>query len=153
MQSLQNRWSVADLLSTFDEHLRDLRGLGEGTRSVYAGYVQQFLDAQAIDEVVDVVGLTSGDVIDFVTNAASYYKGSRTVGHVATSLRSFFRFLRVAGLRFDRLDDAVPTVQKRPSPLPQHLDADQLAQLASSLPSWSTPRGLRDGAIILCIAR
>lgn len=152
MQSIQYR-SVAGLLSAFDTYLRDIRGLGQGTRKIYAGYVQQFLDAQASNGGVDLQRLTAGDVISFVQAAAQYYNGSRTVGHVVTSLRAFFRYLRVVGLRSDRLDDVVPTVQNRPSPLPQHLSAQQLAQLMSSLTSWSTPRGLRDGAIIICIAR
>lgn len=48
----------------------------------------------------------------------------------------------------------VPRVQKCPSPLPAHLDGQQLARLFETLSSWSTPRGLRDGAmILLCVAR
>lgn len=152
MQPIKKR-SVAGLLATFDAYLHEVRGLREGTRRIYTGYVKQFLNAHASDGVVDLEALTGADVIDFVSGAAKYYDGSRTLGHVVTALRSFFRYARVVGLRSDRLDYAVPSVQKRPSPLPSRLNEQQLAQLFEVLSSWNTPRGLRDGAIIVCIAR
>ena len=76
----------------------------------------------------------------------------RTVEGAATSLRSFFRFLRAEGLREDRLEDAVPMVPHRPSGLVRHLKPCRFEQLIASLDSAS-PRGLRDRAIILCMAR
>ncbi len=71
---------------------------------------------------------------------------------VATSLRSFFRFLRVEGLYFDRLDDAVPMFPHRRSCLVRDLDAGSFEQLVASLDS-SSARGLRDQAIICALAR
>jgi site-specific recombinase XerD len=72
---------------------------------------------------------------------------------LATSaLRSFFRFLRAEGLRGDRLEDAVPMVPHRPARLVRHLDSIRFEQLIASLDSFS-PRGRRDRAIILCMAR
>ena len=70
----------------------------------------------------------------------------------ASSLRSFFRFLRAEGLREDRLEDAVPMVPHRPAGLVRHLEPGRLGQLIASLDS-SSPRGLRDRAIILSMAR
>jgi len=70
----------------------------------------------------------------------------------ATALRSFFRFLRAAGLREDRLEDAVPMVPHRPTGLVRHLEPGRFEQLIASLDA-SSPRGLRDRAIIWCIAR
>jgi site-specific recombinase XerD len=71
----------------------------------------------------------------------------------ASSLRSFFRFLRVEGLRLDRLEDAVPMVpHRRGTGLPRHLDSDRFARLIATL-DVSTPGGLRDRAIVLCMAR
>ncbi len=71
---------------------------------------------------------------------------------VATSLRSFFRFLRGEGLGGDGLEDAVPMVPHRRSGLVRHLDRGSFEQLIASLDT-SSARGLRDRAIILCIAR
>jgi site-specific recombinase XerD len=72
---------------------------------------------------------------------------------VATSLRSFFRFLRAAGLRDDLIEGAVPAVaHRRLASPPRHLDTTRFARLIASLDS-SSPRGLRDRAILLCVAR
>ena len=75
-----------------------------------------------------------------------------TVELAASALRSFFRFLRVEGLRVDRLEDAVPVVPHRRGGLPRHLDGETFARLIAGL-EVSTPRGLRDRAIIVLMAR
>jgi site-specific recombinase XerD len=91
------------------------------------------------------------DVVEFVGGLSRRYR-PRTVELAATSLRSFFRFLRAVGLCGDQLEDAVPMVPHRPAGLVRHLDPGQFEQLIASLDS-SSPRGLRDRAIILCMAR
>jgi len=60
--------------------------------------------------------------------------------------------VRAEGLREDRLEDVVPMVPHRPSGLVRHLEPCCFEQLVASLDA-SSPRGLRDRAIILCIAR
>ena len=90
-------------------------------------------------------------VVGFVAAATRRYR-PRTVELAASALRSFFRFLRAEGLREDRLEDAVPMVPHRPAGLVRHLDPGRFEQLIASLDS-SSPRGLRDRAIILCMAR
>jgi len=60
---------------------------------------------------------------------------------------------RAVGARADRLEDAVPPVpRRRVTSLPRHLDTTQFADLLASL-DVSSPRGLRDRAILLCVAR
>jgi len=103
------------------------------------------------DGQVDVERISVGDVVGFVGVSARRYQ-PRTVELVATSLRSFFRFLRAEGLLGDRLEAAVPMVPHRRSGLVRHLDPGSLEQLIGSLGS-STERGLRDRAMILCMAR
>jgi site-specific recombinase XerD len=100
---------------------------------------------------VDVAAIGVGDVVGFVAGLSGRYQ-PRTVELAASALRSFFRFLRAEGLRTDRLEDAVPMVPRRASGLVRHLEPARLAQLIASLDSVS-PRGRRDRAIILCVAR
>jgi integrase/recombinase XerD len=50
------------------------------------------------------------------------------------------------------LEDAVPMVPRRRTGLVRHLDSRRFEQLIASLDS-SSPRGLRDRAIIVCMAR
>jgi len=149
--SVRVGWSVEDALGAFDEHLRRARGVCAGTRRNYARFAGEFLRTKFPDGLVEVDRIGVGDVVGFIRVATQRYS-PRTVELVATSLRSFFRFLRTAGLAGDRLEAAVPMVPHRRSGLVRHLDARTLEQLIGSLDS-SSERGLRDQAVILCMAR
>ena len=122
-----------------------------GTRRNYARFVRAFLMTVFADGPVEVAKIRARDVVGFVGGLSRRYQ-PRTVELAASALRSFFRFLRAEGLRGDRLEDAVPMVPRRRSGLVRHLDPGGLEQLIASLDS-SSPRGLRDRAIILCMAR
>lgn len=144
-------WSSEAVLVAFDEHLRRSRGLSVGTRVNYARFAGAFLDATFPDGQVDVGEICAGHVIEFIAQATVRYQ-AKTLELVASSLRSFFRFFRVEGLRGDRLDDAVPMVPRRRSGLVRHLDHETLERLVASL-AVSSARDLRDRAIILCNCR
>lgn len=148
---LAGGWTTEAALAAFDDHLLRARGVCAGTRVNYARFVGEFLEETFPDGHVDVERLGVRDVVDFIGAVARRYQ-PRTVELVATSLRSFFRFLRAEGLGGDRLEQAVPMVPHRRSGLVRHLDPGSLEQLIGSLDT-SSPRGLRDRAIILCIAR
>src|SRR5260221_4168614 len=149
--SIGDRPTVEDVLAGFDEHLRRTRGVCPGTRRYYARFVRAFLQAVFADGRVEAADICVRDVVDFVGAATRRYQAG-TVELAASALRSFFRFLRAAGLRSDRMEDAVPMVPHRRAGLPRHLDPARFEQLIASLDS-SSPRGLRDRAIILCMAR
>jgi site-specific recombinase XerD len=142
--------TLEGVLAAFDEHLRRTRGVCLGTRRNYARYVAEFLVTMFGDGAVKLAEIQARDVIEFVGGLSGRYR-PRTTELGASALRSFFRFLRAAGLRADRLEDAVPMMPHRPSGLVRHLDPARFEQLISSLDS-SSPRGLRDRAIILCMA-
>ena len=147
----RDRLTPEEVLAAFDEHLRRTRGVCAGTRRNYVRFAGAFLQAVFAGGPVVVAEIGVQDVIGFVTAAMRRYR-PRTVELAASALRSFFRFLRAAGLREDRLEDAVPMVPHRPAGLVRHLDSRLFGQLMASLDS-SSPRGLRDRAIILCVAR
>jgi site-specific recombinase XerD len=151
MATTRGGWTAENLLEVFDEHLRRTRGVCAGTRRNYGRYAGAFLQAVFADGPMDLATIRAADVAGFVGELTRRYR-PRTVELAASALRSFFRFLRAAGLRGDRLEDAVPMVPHRPSGLVRHLEPGHLEQLIASLDSCS-PRGLRDRAIILCMAR
>ena len=122
-----------------------------GTRRNYARLAGGFLEGMFPDGRVEVERISIGDVFGFIGVSARRYN-PRTLELVATSLRSFFRFLRAEGLVGDRLEAAVPMVPHRRSSLVRYLDPGSLEQLIGSLDS-SSERGLRDRAMILCMAR
>src|ERR1017187_3537418 len=140
-----------EALAAFDQHLRRTRGVCAGTRRNYARFAGAFLQAVFAGCPVVVAEIRVRHVVGFVAVATRRYR-PRTVELAASALRSFFRFLRAEGLREDRLEDAVPMVPPRPAGLVPHLDPGRFGQLIASLDS-SSPRGLRDRAIILCMAR
>jgi len=150
--TVHDRLTTDAVLAAFDEHMRRTRGTCPEVRHNYARTVHAFLGTVFGDGPVDLARISVQDVVEFVSAATRRYRPA-TVQLVATSLRSFFRFLRAEGLREDRLEGAVPTVpRRRLACLPRHLDATQFADLIASLDS-SSPRGLRDRAILLCVAR
>jgi integrase/recombinase XerD len=151
MVATRDRRAAEDVLAAFDEHLRRTRGVCAGTRRNYRRYAHAFLEAVFANGPVDVAAIRPGDVVGFVGDLTRHYRPG-TVGLAASALRSFLRFLRAEGLRGDRLEDAVPMVPHRPAGLVRHLEPGRLEQLLVSLDSCS-PRGLRDKAIILCMAR
>ena len=147
----RDRLTPEEALAAFDEHLRRTRGVCAGTRRNYARFAGAFLQAVFAGGPVVVAEIRVQHVVGFVAAATRRYQ-PRTVELAASALRSFFRFLRAEGLREDRLEDAVPMVPHRPAGLVRHLDPGRFGQLIASLDS-SSPRGLRDRAIILCMAR
>jgi integrase/recombinase XerD len=149
--SVVDGWTVEEALGAFDEYLRRTRSVCAGTRRNYARYVGSFFESMFPDGEVDVSAICSKDVVDFVGSLTRRYRPG-TVALAASALRSFFRFLRLAGVRGDRMEDAVPMVPLRRSGLVRHLDLGTFERLLASLDS-SSPRGLRDRAIILCMAR
>lgn len=149
--SRSSAWATEEALAAFDDHLRRVRGVCEGTRVNYTRFVGAFLEGRFPDGRVEVGELDAHDVVEFI-GAATRRHRPRTVELAATSLRSFLRFLRGEGLGREGLQDAVPMVPHRRSGLVRHLDPGSLEQLVASLDTSST-RGLRDRAIILCIAR
>lgn len=146
-----DRLALEDVLGAFDEHLRRVRGVCAGTRGNYGRYVGEFLMTVAADGVVVLAEVHARDVVAFVGGLSARYR-PRTVELAASSLRSFFRFLRAEGVREDRLEDAVPMVPHRPAGLVRHLKPADFERLIASLDS-SSARGLRDRAMILCMAR
>lgn len=147
----RSRRSVEALLAAFDEHLRRVRGVCPAARRNYLRQVRAFLEEVSVGGVVDVARIGAPEVVEFIGTMAHRYRGG-TVEIAATSLRSFFRFLRAVGLRTDRGEDLVPMVPRRRSILPRYLGQPDFARLLASLDRTSS-RGLRDRAIILCVAR
>jgi integrase/recombinase XerD len=140
------------VLAAFEEHLRRTRGVCPEVRHNYGRYAQAFLDEVFGEELVDPTNIRAREIIEFVSAMTARYRPA-TVQLVATSLRSFLRFLRAEGLCDGRIEGAVPRVpSRRLTSVPRHLDSEEFTRLIASLED-SSPRALRDKAILLCVAR
>ena len=102
-----------------------------GTRRNYAQYFGELLETVFADGAANPRQIRPADVVAFVSGASARYR-SRTVESAATSLRSFFRFLRSEGLRADRLEDAVPMVPQRGTGLALRVRLERYQRLIAS---------------------
>jgi site-specific recombinase XerD len=109
LMTTHDRLTPEEVLAAFDQHLRRVRGVCSGTCRNYGRYAGAFVEAVFADGPVDVARISAGDVAGFVAGLRLRYQ-PRTVELAASALRSFCRFLGVAGLRSDRLEEAVPMV-------------------------------------------
>ncbi|HEY2833877.1 MAG TPA: site-specific integrase [Sporichthyaceae bacterium] len=146
-----DRWTLEDPLGAFDEYLVRVRGVCPGTRRNYLTYVRAFLQAVIAGAGAGTGEIGPGEVVEFVRELTRRYRPA-TVELAASGLRSFFGFLQVEGLCDGHLVDAVPMVPRRRTGLVRYLDPGRFERLIASLGS-SSPRGLRDRAIIVCMAR
>jgi len=148
---VQDSWSLGALVEAYEHHQRRTRGLREQTLQDYGRFIRAFVRAALGDDPVDPAQLSPTDVVEFIASMTGRFS-PRSMKHVRTALRSFFRFLRVEGLCDGRLEGAIPAVAHwRLSTLPRYLSDRQLRQVLTSF-DISTPCGHRDRAIILCLA-
>jgi len=146
-------WRTAiEWVEAFRAHMARTRGTCPERQRSYGRHVHEFLVDVFGDAPVDPRDLAAPDVIQHVTSLVGRYRPS-TLSTVGTALRQFFRFLRVIGVREDRLEDAVPlAVTRQLGGLPRHIAAHDVERLIASL-DYSTPRAKRDRAMLLCVAR
>lgn len=143
---------VERLLDRYREYLLGERGLTEGTVRGYLDCVRPFVASRLRGEVLDLAGITAGDVTGFVLTACPGY----SIGWaklIVCALRSLLRWLHVSGQVPTSLAEVVPPVAGwRLANLPKALESDQLHRLLTSC-DRRTPTGRRDYAVLLLLAR
>jgi integrase/recombinase XerD len=140
-------------LQQYEDYLRRDRGLTINSVHVYVPFIRDFLSTQAIQ-----TGCLSEDVIDplkirsFLVAQTKDRSGEYT-RLLATSLRSFFRFLFFTGETARDLSSSVPMVRKyRMSAPPSFLSPEQTESILAAT-DRSTSSGRRDYAVLLLLAR
>jgi integrase/recombinase XerD len=138
------------LLTQFDLHLRDERGLADVTRRRYVFELRRVLAKKYGKRAVDPSTITVEEVRRWVARVAATSPSAARA--LAGALRSLLRFLILRGEPLDHLVGSIP-VPSRPrlSGMPGDLSDDQLARLVVSLDS-SKAIGLRTRAMIECAA-
>ena len=143
---------VEELLGRYGDYLLIERGLTAGTVRGYVDCVRPFVAGRLRGDVLDLAGVTAGDVTGFVLAACP----GRAVGSaklIVCALRSLLRWLHLTGTVPVSLAVAVPSVAGwRLSGLPKGLEPGQLRSLLAAC-DRRTPTGLRDYAIMLLLAR
>ena len=140
------------LLLTYHEHLEAVRGLAPITRERHLREVGDFLEVESIREVADLAQLAPVRLTRYLTSRSADCQLA-TLSQIAGCLRSFLRFAQQQAWIKLPLSLAIPKIACRAHhDLPCYLSREHLKLLLSS---WDghTPKGRRDRAIGLCLAR
>jgi integrase/recombinase XerD len=144
---------TAGLLEQCENYLRKDRGLAENSVRVYLPLIRDFLASQCAPTIcVFLRSLNALVIRDFVVRQTPN-RSAEYIRLLAIALRSFFRFLFLSGQMPADLSPAVPRVCKyRQSTPPRYLSPEEVTSVLAST-DQSMPRGRRDYAILLLLAR
>ena len=133
------------------EHLRCDRGLAECTLEYYQRHVEQFLTSCFKQGSVNHSSITPQCIHAYIDGLPDSTSKSRQ--RVAcSSLRAYFRFLQLRGVRTGRLQAVVPVVRRpRKALSPEWLTSVDIDRLLSSI-DRSRGTGKRSYAAVLCMS-
>lgn len=135
----------------FDKYLVEICGVALETRIYRVRYVREFLAAQYGSGPVNAQLLQPDQIMSFLAERAKQCKAG-TAKVIASSVRSYLKFLVLCGISSNRMVAAVPAVPMwRMSSIPKVLSLAELDQFLSSFDT-SAPSGCRDYAIALCFS-
>lgn len=136
----------------FAQYLSHERGLSPETLTSYIPLVRCFLSVCFQTGTIRLERLCPKDITTFILRYAQTVKRS-TAKLMVTSLRAFFRYLRLRGQIDTDLAAVVPTVSNwRLTGLPKSLEPQQIERLLKSC-DQNTKVGQRDYTILLLLAR
>ena len=148
--TVHGSWTVDRLVDAYTHHQRRTRGLRPQTLRNRAWLARMLVRAALGTDPIDPSRLTPAAVLAFITSLRHRFSPA-SMRTLRSSLRSFFRFLRVEGFCGDALEAALPTVAHwRLATLPRSLTEQQVEQVLSF--DASTPCGQRDQAIVQCLS-
>jgi len=134
----------------FDDYLRNVSGLQEATRTYRRRYVREFLQEFFPQGVIDLSRLVPKDIAVYLSKRAARLKPA-SAKVLASSLRSYLRFLRLHGECEEALIRAVPAPASwRMASLPRVLTDEEVASLLAAF-DCRTATGSRDYAITRCL--
>jgi len=143
--------ALQEQMDRFQNHLLE-RGLSPNTLLYYLSFTRQFLRDRFGKGAIQLSNLKANDITGYVQRYASSLIHERKQ-HLTTALRSFLRYLRYWGDIEINLAACVPAVANwKLSSLPKFIEPSQV-RLVLDQCDRQTPKGLRDYAILLLLAR
>jgi integrase/recombinase XerD len=139
------------VIDDYERHLRNERGLAEGTITAYVRVARELLDDCSGPAGPGLEAVTPLTVIGFVTCSCSHLGLSASRATIS-ALRCLLRHLALEGLVADDIDISILSVAGGGQPLARGIGAGQVDKL---LGSCDRRRGIgrRDYAILLLLAR
>lgn len=141
---------VDRLLRDYEDHLLAVAGLASSTTHYRVFHARNLLRHFAVRRSCQLRGWRHADLADYVARTGQRWKpGSGQ--QLASSVRSFLRFLLFKGLVPRDLAPAIPSFANwRLSRLPAVVDRNDLEILLAAVDA-TTPIGMRDRAALLCM--
>jgi hypothetical protein len=143
------------LLGAFEHYLSDELGFVKTTVAGYVATAGQFLRTTFGEDLANVAKLDARAVVTFVQRYANDH-GRANAQYVTRALRSFFRFLRHRGVRYNVTTDLASAVSRVAfwslAGLPKHLPPDGVDRVLAKC-NDTTAIGRRNHAIVLILAR
>lgn len=137
------------VLDAYRRYLTNERALTDHTIGLYLSIARQFLSAQG--HGVELSQLGTARVTAFV-GAECPRRSVPGAQYLAVGLRSFLRYLHIAGITPTSLVPAVPAVCRRQAHLARGLDAETVCALLAGC-DRAHSIGLRDHAILTLMVR
>ncbi len=143
----------APLLSAFDTHLRDVRGLREGYRQEILRLTRRMLVWYREHHAGQTLSQLSGEaVLAFVSYVSGQCVADATRSAVVSYVRTFLRYLRWEGIVGEDLARLVPRVPCwRMARVPDYLPWNDVRRVIDGIDT-SNSVGKRDRAIVLLLA-
>ena len=145
---------IDNLVAEYQQHLLHNAGLTSSTCRLRIYYVRTFLNAQFKSNVppLDLQKITAKALLDYVLNQSREWS-PMTIQNLASSLRSFCRFLCLNGRLQHDISLAIPAVNsKARDKFPISLSRQELERLLGSFGNISEAEK-RGHAVVLCLAR
>lgn len=153
LAALNDESAIDRINCRYVDYLRQDRGLAENSVLVYAPFIRDFLNSQNAGDGCVLPSAFDAMTIRKHLLARSNGRSGEYMRLMAVALRSFCHFLFLRGDTPRDLSLSVPTVCKwRQSSVPKFLTPEQEDCVLAST-DRSTPRGRRDYAILLLLAR
>lgn len=141
------------LEARYADFLRHDKGLAELSLKVYLPVVKDLLDYLKEEHGRTAVRRLDAAILRAFLLQRAQGRSSECVRLLATSLRSFLRFLHARGEIRNDLTAAIPTVRRWTQPgIPRTLAPAEVKQVLDA-PDPATATGRRDQAILLLLAR
>jgi site-specific recombinase XerD len=124
---------IAEELRRFDEHLRDVRGLTEGTRKDRIRIVGRLLQQKFPRHAVDAARFRPDDIRRFLARQLDARGTHSNASQLAAALRSYFRYRSTCGDRVGALTAFITSpVSWNLASLPRALKPDEAERLLDS---------------------
>ena len=124
---------ITEELHCYEEHMRDVRGLAEGSCRQRIRIVERLLHKKFAERPIDITELRAADVRRFLANQLDAHRTPSNASQLASALRSYFRYRATCGDQVGMLTAVISNpVHWKLASLPRALKPEESKRLLSS---------------------